>query len=90
MDYKIFFATFVTIFLAELGDKTQLAVITLSGGTPSRLSVFLGGALALALVTLIGVLAGSGLAHLINPRYIKLGGGALFIVFGVLLLLDRV
>lgn len=89
MDFKIFIATFLTIFLAELGDKTQLAVITLSGGTPSRISVFLGAALALALVTLIGVIVGSGLAHLINPRIIKLGGGVLFIVFGVFLLLDK-
>jgi putative Ca2+/H+ antiporter (TMEM165/GDT1 family) len=58
MDWKVFLTTFGTIFLAELGDKTQLASIMMTSKTKLPWSVFIGASLALTLVTLAGVLAG--------------------------------
>ena len=58
MDWKIFLTTFGTILLAELGDKTQLATIVLTSETGRPVAVFGGAALALALVTAIGVVLG--------------------------------
>ena len=58
MEWKIFGTAFLTLFLAELGDKTQLAVIMLSSKTESKLAVFLGASAALVLVSLIAVLVG--------------------------------
>ena len=67
MDWRVFMTTFGMLFLAELGDKTQLAVITLSSNEKSPLSVFAGASLALILVTFIGVLIGENLDRWI-PR----------------------
>jgi putative Ca2+/H+ antiporter (TMEM165/GDT1 family) len=63
MDWKIFTTAFITLFLAELGDKTQLAVITMTSSTESKISVFLGASLALIAVTLIGVVFGGVLSQ---------------------------
>jgi rubrerythrin len=88
MNWTLFTSTFVMIFLAELGDKTQLAVMSQSGANASfKLTVFAAGALALTASTAIGVLAGGLLQKLIpDDRYIKLAGGALFLAFGALML----
>jgi rubrerythrin len=88
MNWTLFTSTFVMIFLAELGDKTQLAVMSQSGANASfKLTVFAAGALALTASTAIGVLAGGLLQKLVpDERYIKLAGGALFLVFGALML----
>jgi len=88
MNWTLFTSTFVMIFLAELGDKTQLAVMSQSGANASfKLTVFAAGALALTASTAIGVLAGGLLQKLVpDERYIKLAGGALFLAFGALML----
>ncbi len=88
MNWALFCSTFVMIFLAELGDKTQLAVMSQSGANASfKLTVFAAGTLALAASTAIGVLAGGLLQRLVpDERYIKLAGGALFVLFGILML----
>ncbi len=89
MDWKIFWTAFVTLFLAELGDKTQLAVITMTGKTSSAISVFLGAALALVLVTLIGVLFGSLLGEFIPTEWLQRIVAVAFIIIGVLMLLGK-
>ena len=89
MDWKIFGTAFFTLFLAELGDKTQLAVITMTASTESKLSVFLGAAAALVVVTLIGVLVGGILSEYIPTEWLQRIVAAAFIVIGVLMLLGK-
>lgn len=81
---KIFVATFVTIFLAELGDKTQIATLLFAANKDySKLVVFLGAALALVSTTLIGVLVGSVLANYLDERTLKIIGGVGFLAVGL-------
>jgi Ca2+/H+ antiporter, TMEM165/GDT1 family len=86
MDLKTLLTTFGMIFLAELGDKTQLATFAFSAKSSSRLSVFLGSAGALVLTSLLGVLLGSVVARVIPPHYIRMGAGILFVVLGLWML----
>ena len=88
MDWKLFASTFAAIFLAELGDKTQLATLSLSS-TGSRWVVFAGSALALVASSAIAVLAGDAVSRLIPPMWIRRGAGALFVVLGVLFLFGK-
>jgi putative Ca2+/H+ antiporter (TMEM165/GDT1 family) len=88
MDWKLFASTFAAIFLAELGDKTQLATLTLASGG-SRWVVFGGAALALVASTAIAVLAGEAVSRVIPPIWIRRGAGALFLVLGLTFLLTK-
>ncbi|MDQ3801071.1 MAG: TMEM165/GDT1 family protein [Acidobacteriota bacterium] len=89
MDWKIFATAFLTLFLAELGDKTQLAVITMSADTNSKISVFLGASLALIAVTLLAVLFGGVLSQYIPTEWLQRIVAAAFIIIGVLMLLGK-
>ena len=89
MDWRTFASTFVAIFLAELGDKTQLSTLSLAAGTRSRLAVFAGSALALACTSGIAVLVGEGLARVVPLIWLRRAAGTLFIVLGVWYLLTR-
>jgi putative Ca2+/H+ antiporter (TMEM165/GDT1 family) len=89
MDWKIFGTAFLTLFLAELGDKTQLAVMTMSAGTESKISVFLGAALALIVVTAIGVLVGGVLNQYIPTEWLQRIVAVAFIVIGILMLAGK-
>ena len=86
LKWGAFWTTFVTLFLAEIGDKTQLAVITLSAQTRSPVSVFLGAALALALVSVIGVGLGAFLGEYLPAELLRKVAGGAFILIGVLML----
>ena len=88
MDLKLFLVTFGAIFLAELGDKTQLATMSFAAGNRHALwLVFAASALALVATSAIGVLAGSALAKAVSPKHIKIGAGVLFILIGLATLL---
>ncbi len=89
MDWKAVLASFSVIFLAELGDKTQLTAMGLSATSNSTGSILLGSVLGISLATVLGVGAGKLLGSWLNPDYLRIGGGVLFLVFGVLLLLDK-
>jgi putative Ca2+/H+ antiporter (TMEM165/GDT1 family) len=89
MDWKLFASTFIAVFIAELGDKTQLATLTLAAGGASRWAVFLGSALALVASAAIAVVVGAALVRVIPPIWLKRGAGAVFIVLGALYLLDK-
>ena len=87
MNWALFGSTFMLIFLAELGDKTQLAVMSQSAASSAKWTVFTAGALALITSTAFGVLAGDLLRRFVpDERYIKCAGGVLFLIFGVLML----
>jgi rubrerythrin len=89
MDYKLFFSTFLLIFLAELGDKTQLAAMARTAtAEASKWTVFSAAAAALVLSTLVAVLIGSALTRMVPEHVIRMGAAILFIVFGALLLRD--
>lgn len=80
---SVLLSTFVLIFLAELGDKTQLAVAGLAG-TQDPLAVWVGGTLALALTSALGVLAGQTLLRRLPLHLLHLVSGALFLLLAVL------
>lgn len=89
MDWKLTSATFLAIFVAEMGDKTQLAAFALAGGGSSKWAVFIGASLALIATTAIAVLAGGLVGRYVPDLWLRRGSGALFIVMGILLLLAK-
>lgn len=86
MDLTVFTTAFTTLFLAEMGDKTQLAVLTLAASTKRPASVFVGASLALVVVTGLGALAGEGAARLVPTDYLNKGAAFLFIGIGIWML----
>ena len=89
-DWKLLWSTFVLLFVAELGDKTQLAVILSSANTDRPWTVFLGAALALITVTLIGTLAGQVITRFVSPDILRKGAAGLFVLMGVLMFFEKI
>jgi len=85
MDWKLFAATFGAIFVAELGDKTQLAALSMSAKSGRPLLVFLASVLAFAVVTLAAVAVGEGLTRVVPLEYVEKAAAAAFIVIGALM-----
>lgn len=83
-------SSFVTVFIAELGDKTQLATLTLSGSSQKPLAVLLGSASALILASLVGVLAGGSISTFIPEIYLKLIASITFFIIGSKLIYDSI
>lgn len=84
MDWKILLIVFGTVFLAEIGDKTQLATLLFATDKEvSGLTVFIGASLALILTSGIGVLAGRFLSDLVDKKHLSIAAGIGFIVIGV-------
>jgi putative Ca2+/H+ antiporter (TMEM165/GDT1 family) len=79
--WKTIFTTFAAVFIAELGDKTQLATLGLASER-ARLPVFIGSASALIATSAIAVLAGGAVARYVPPVYLQRAAGALFILLG--------
>ncbi len=84
LNLKLLASTFVLIFVAELGDKTQLAAMARASG--GKLPVFIGASLALVCSTLLAVLFGDALTKLVPEWVIKTASGVLFVAFGILIL----
>jgi putative Ca2+/H+ antiporter (TMEM165/GDT1 family) len=89
MDWKVFLTTFGILFLAELGDKTQLAVISLTSETARPLSVFLGAIVALSVVTLIGVFFGHLIHQWVPAGVLRKVAASVFIVVGVVMFFGK-
>ena len=84
MDYKILLTVFITVFIAELGDKTQLATMLYAADKEvSKLTVFVGASLALIATSALGVLVGSAMSETINVKYLHYIAGIGFIAIGV-------
>ena len=83
MELKVFFTVFAAVFIAELGDKTQLATMLFAADKGvSKWTVFLGASAALVVATAIGVIAGTLLSEFINEKYLNYLAGAGFILIG--------
>jgi putative Ca2+/H+ antiporter (TMEM165/GDT1 family) len=89
MDWRVLLTTFGVIFLAEMGDKTQIAAMTMAAEKKRPWEVFIATSLALVAVSAIGVLVGSTLSQYLPLVWIKRGAGVSFIVVGVLILLGK-
>jgi putative Ca2+/H+ antiporter (TMEM165/GDT1 family) len=89
MDWRIMLTTFGVIFLAEIGDKTQIAAMTMAAEKKRPWEVFIAASLALIAVSAIGVVVGSLLSQQLPLEWIKRVAGAAFIVIGVLILIGR-
>ena len=85
---SIFITTFTTIFIAELGDKTQIATLMLSAESGRPIIVFLGSSLALISSSVVGVLIGKWLSKKISPSNFALFTGALMILISLFLAYD--
>jgi len=84
MSIKVFFTIFIAVFLAELGDKTQLATMLFAADKEvNKVVVFLGASLALVVATLIGVLAGGVISEYISEKQLHYVAGAGFILIGI-------
>lgn len=89
MDLRVLLTTFGIIFLAEMGDKTQLAAMTMSAQTKKPWAVFIGASLALTAVSLIGVLVGGVIGQYVPLEWVKRIAAVAFIIIGVLMLLGK-
>ena len=85
---SIFITTFTTIFIAELGDKTQIATLMLSAESGKPIIVFLGSSLALISSSIVGVLIGKWLSKKISPGKFALSTGSLMVIISIFLAYD--
>ena len=84
MDWKIFSTVLISVFIAEVGDKTQLATMLFACDKEvSKLTIFLGASLALVAASAIGVLVGGVLSQYVDEKYLHYAAGAGFIIIGV-------
>jgi len=84
MDIKILTTVFIAVFIAELGDKTQLATFLFAADKDvSKWTIFLGASLALILASAIGVVAGGFVSEYVNEKYLRYAAGAGFVVIGL-------
>jgi len=84
MDWKIMLAAFFTILTAEMGDKTQLAVLGFASQSKSTMSVIIGAMAAFLILTVLAAYLGGFITKYIPAKYIHIVSGVLFIVLGVL------
>ena len=88
MILNLLLSTFLTIFIAELGDKTQFATLTMSGTSNKPLAVFLGSSSALIFASLIGALAGGSISNFVPEIILKSIASVTFFIIGIKLLMN--
>ncbi len=87
MDLGIMLAVFTSVFMAELGDKTQVATVCfVAGGGCTKMEVFLASSLALVFSTLLAVIFGAAVGRLVPTAFLQIGAGAIFVIMGGLFL----
>ena len=89
MDFRVLLTTFGIIFLAEMGDKTQLAAMTMAADTKKPWAVFIGSSLALVAVSALGVVVGSVIGQYVPLEWVKRGAAVAFIIIGILMLAGK-
>ena len=88
MIFSLLLSTFVTVFIAELGDKTQLATLTISGNSNKPLAVFLGSSSALVLASLLGALTGGSISSFLPEVLLKALASSAFLIIGLRLFIN--
>ena len=88
MILSLLLSTFITLFIAELGDKTQLATLTMSGTSTKPLAVFLGSSTALVLASLVGALAGGSISNYVPEIILKSIASVTFFILGIRLFVN--
>ena len=88
MILSLLLSTFLTIFIAELGDKTQLATFTISGTSNKPLAVFLGSSTALVFASLLGALAGGSISNFVPEIILKSIASVTFFIIGIKLFIN--
>jgi len=83
MILSLLLSTFITVFIAELGDKTQLATLTISGNTNKPLAVFLGSSFALVFASLVGALTGGSISSFLPDVVLKSIASLTFLIIGL-------
>ena len=83
LDLRQILVTFGAVFVAELGDKTQLATFGFAAESRSPLSIFIGSAGALVTTSLLAVVAGGLVGRLVSPAMLQRASGVLFVVLGI-------
>ena len=89
MDFRVLLTTFGIIFLAEMGDKTQLAAMTMAADTKKPWAVFIGSSLALVAVSALGVIVGSVIGQYVPLEWVKRVAAIAFIAIGILMLAGK-
>lgn len=89
-EFRVFLSTFITIFLAEIGDKTQVTTLLMSAESRAPWVVFLGAGLALVLTSLLGVIVGRWLSKRVSIKVLETTTACILLVISVLLLWDVV
>ena len=88
MFYSLLLSTFLTVFIAELGDKTQLATLSLGGTSNKPLAVFLGSSSALVLASLLGALTGGSISSFLPEVVLKSIASITFFIIGIRLFIN--
>ena len=88
MILNLLLSTFLTVFIAELGDKTQLATLTISGTSKKPLAVFLGSSSALVFASLLGALTGGSISAIVPEVVLKSIASVTFLIIGLRLLIN--
>ena len=88
MIISLLLSTFLTVFIAELGDKTQLATLTLSGTSKKPLAVFLGSSSALVFASLLGALTGGSISNFLPDVVLKTIASFTFLIIGIKLFIN--
>ncbi len=84
MNLQLFFTVFFVVFVAELGDKTQLATMLFASDKEvSKLTIFIGASLALIATSAIGVLAGGFISQFVSEKTLHYIAGVCFIIIGI-------
>lgn len=86
--WMVFGTTFITIFLAEIGDKTQLSTLLMSAESHAPWLVFLGSGTALVTSSLLGVLLGSFIGSKLSPKTVEKSAGVMLLLISVMLFWD--
>jgi putative Ca2+/H+ antiporter (TMEM165/GDT1 family) len=89
MNWHLLGVSFVTVFLSELGDKSQVAAIALTSNCKAPQAVFFGSAIALVAASFLGVIIGEGTSHLLPEKWVKLAAAIGFAVMAIRLLLPQ-